>query len=230
MNYVIVIAILATPVVLAIVTGSILLKKALTKPVILPEEIALAAAWVFIVGSLVWLGVFLSESTLLGFGAPWTWITAAHFAFAGFGALSITSLSCRMVSSQRSLKVLRGLLIAHPIAYLVTAAGILGFRFCDEIASASYAVIFVVQLSAVVFGRPTRISRSPMLLAVVSLSVPLVTMVPAIAWAWGRPIFDMADMVRYHGIVNAVGHVGLGFVAFAWGRPQSHSIQQGTTS
>jgi hypothetical protein len=70
MNYAVVIAILVVPVVLAIVIGSILLKKALTKPVILPEEIALPVAWFFIVGSLVWLGVFLSESTLLGFGAP----------------------------------------------------------------------------------------------------------------------------------------------------------------
>lgn len=226
MNYVVVIGTLAVPVVLAIAIGSILLKKALTRPVILPEEIALAAAWVFIVGSLVWLGVFLSESTLLGFGAPWTWITAAHFAFAGFGALTITALSCRMVSRQRALSILRLLLVAHPVAYLVTAAGILGFLYCDEIGAASYVVIFVAQLSAVVFGRPTRVARAPMLLVVVSLSVPLVTMVPAIAWAWGRPIFDMADMVRYHGIVNAVGHIGLGFVAFAWGRPQSHSIQE----
>jgi len=230
MNYVVVIAILSGPAVLAIAIGSILLKKAFTRPVILPEEIALAAAWVFVVGSLVWLGVFLSGSTLLGFGAPWTWITAAHFAFAGFGTLTITSLSCRMVSRRRALSVLRLLLFAHPVAYLVTAAGILGFRYCDEIGAASYAAIFVAQLSAVVFGQPTRIARAPMLLVVASLSVPLVAMVPAIAWAWGRPIFDMADMVRYHGIVNATGHVGLGFVAFAWGRPQSHSIKHGTTS
>ena len=230
MNHFVVIAILAVPVVLAIAIGSILLKKALTSPVILPEEIALAAAWVFIVGGLVWLGIFLSESTLLGFGAPWTWITAAHFTFAGFGTLSITALSCRMVSSPRALRVLRLLLFVHPVAYLVTAAGILGFHYCDEIGATSYIVIFVTQLSAVVFGQPTRIARAPMRLVVVSLSVPLVTMVPAIAWAWGSPIFDMAEMVRYHGIVNAVGHVGLGFVAFAWGRPQSHSIRQANVS
>lgn len=227
MNFIVVIAILLVPAVLAIAMGSILLRKAFARPKILPEEIALAAAWVFVVGSLVWLGVFLSGSTLLGFGAPWTWITAAHFAFAGFGALTITSLSCRMVSSQRALRILRLLLFAHPLAYLVTAAGILGFRYCDEIGAISYALIFVVQLGAVVFGRPTRIARAPMLLVVVSLSVPLVTMVPAIAWAWGRPIFDMTDMVRYHGIVNAIGHVGLGFFAFAWSRPPSHSMQQG---
>lgn len=226
MNYTAVIAILVLPVVLAIAVGSILLRRAFMRTEVLPEELALAAAWVFVVGSLVWLGVYLGGSTLLGFGAPWTWITAAHFAFAGYGALTVTSLTCRVVSNERALRVLRFLLIAHPVAYFVTAAGILGFRYCDEIAATSYAIIFVVQLGAVVLGRPDRISRAPRLLSLVALSVPVVTMVPALAWAWGRPIFDISGMVRYHGIVNAIGHVGLGFVAFAWGRPPSHSVLQ----
>jgi hypothetical protein len=226
MTYTTVIATLAAPVLFAIATGCVLLKRAYARPKLLPEEIALAAAWIFVVGSLVWLGVFLSDSTLLGFGSPWTWITAAHFAFAGFGALTITSLSCRAVSNQQALKVLRLLLIVHPITYLVTAAGILGFRFCDEIAAVSYEFIFVTQLAAVVLGQPNRIARGPRILLLIALTVPVVTLVPALTWAWGRPIFDMAEMVRYHGIVNAIGHVGLGLVAFAWGRPQSHAISQ----
>lgn len=221
-----VVALLSVPVLLAITVGCTLLRRAFARPKLLPEELALAAAWIFLVGSLVWLGVFLSGSTLLGFGAPWTWITAAHFAFAGFGALTVTALSCRLVSARRALKTLRILLIAHPIAYLVTAAGILGFRHCDEVGAAGYLFIFVTQLGAVVFGRPNRMARAPRFLVVLALSVPLVTMVPALAWAWGDPIFDMAGMVRYHGIVNAVGHVGLGLFAFAWGRVPSHSVMQ----
>ena len=61
-----------------------LLRKALVRRERLPEDIALALAWVFVVGGLVWLGVFLSGSTLFGFGAPWTWLAAMHFFFAGF--------------------------------------------------------------------------------------------------------------------------------------------------
>jgi hypothetical protein len=224
MSYATVVAILAVPVLLAITVGCGLLKRAIARPELLSEEIALAAAWIFVVGSLVWLGAFLSGSTLLGFGSPWTWITAAHFAFAGFGALTVTAFSCRMVSNRRALRILRILLVAHPVAYLVTSAGILGFRYCDEVAATSYGVIFVTQLGAVVFGQPTRIARAPLLLAVFALTVPVVTMVPALAWAWGSPIFDMAGMVRYHGIVNAIGHVGLGLSAFAWGRTPSHSV------
>lgn len=217
------IAILAAPFLLTIAVGAVLLKRAFARPQRLPEEFALAAAWVFLVGSLVWLGAFLSESTLLGFAAPWTWITAAHFAFAGFGALTVTALSCRVVSNPHALKVLRLLLVAHPLAYLVTAAGILGFRYCDEAGAVSYGLIFVTQWVAVVLGRPARIARGPWLLLVLALTVPLATMAPALAWAWGRPILQMSQMVTYHGIVNAVGHVGLAFVAFAWGRPPSHS-------
>lgn len=138
----------------------------------------------------------------------------------------MTSLSCRVVSNRQALKVLRLLLLVHPITYLVTAAGILGFRYCDEVAAVSYELIFVTQLGAFIFGQPNRISRGPRFLLILALAVPVATQVPALAWAWGRPILDLAEMVRYHGIVNAIGHVGLGFAALAWGRPQSHSISQ----
>jgi len=36
---------------------------------------------------------------------------------------------------------------------------------------------------------------------------------PAVAWAWGKPIFDIVRIVRYQGIVNAFGHVGLALMA-----------------
>jgi hypothetical protein len=217
------VALLIVPVLMAIAVGSVLLRRAFRRQEILPEEMALAVAWVFIVGSLVWLGVYFHGSTLLGFGAPWTWITAAHFTFAGYGALTVTALSCRVVSNRLSLRMLRILLLLHPIAYLVIAAGILGYRYCDEVGAASYVLIFLSQWAAVVFGRPHRMARGPLFLAVFALTVPLVTMIPALAWAWGRPMFDMGGMVRYHGIVNAIGHVGLGLIAFAWGRVTSHS-------
>lgn len=216
-------AILAVPVFLVIAVGCVLLRRAFARAQVLPEEIALAVAWVFIVASLVWLGVFLSGETLLGFGEPWTWITAAHFTFAGYGALTVTSLCCRVVSDRRALRILRMLLVAHPLAYLVTAAGILGYPHCDEVGAASYALIFVMQLGAIAFGRPHRIARGPLYLVIFALVVPLVTMVPALAWAWGNPIFGIFDMVKYHGIVNAIGHVGVGLFAFAWGRVPSHS-------
>jgi hypothetical protein len=226
MTHLAVIAILTAAILLAIAIGRVLLRRAFKRPELLPEEIALAVAWVFVVGGLIWLGVFLTGSTLLGFGAPWTWLAAAHFGVAGFGALTVTAFSCRAVSNRQALRILRILLLVHPVAYLVTAAGISGSRYCSELGAASYELIFITQLGAVVLGRPDRIARYPRLLLVLALTVPVMTMVPALAWAWGRQIFDIAGMVRYHGIINAVGHVGLGLAAFVWGRPPSHSIIQ----
>lgn len=224
MTHTTVIALLSAPVLFAVAFGCVLLRRAFAREKLLPEEIALAAAWVYVVGSLVWLGVFLSGSTLLGFGAPWSWLAAAHFAAAGFGALTVTALSCRAVSDRRALRILRILLVAHPITYLVTAAGIYGFRYCDELGAAGYELIFVIQLVAFVLGRPDRMARGTRLLVVLALAVPVATLIPAITWAWGRPVLDMTGMVRYHGLVNAIGHVGLGLAAFTWGRPPSHSI------
>jgi hypothetical protein len=208
---------------LAVATGVFLLRRAFARAELLPEEVALAAAWVFVVGSLVWLEAFLSGRTLLGFGAPWTWITASHFVTAGFGAITVTALTCRAVSDTRALRTLRFLLGTHPVVYLVTAAGISGWPYGDELGATGYALIFIVQLVAFLFGRPDRMARGPRSLATLALTVPVGTVVPALAWAWGRPMFDLFEMVHYHGIVNAVGHVGVGLAAFAWGRPDAHS-------
>ena len=183
----------------------------------LPEEIALVGAWVFLGGSLVWLAAYIFDYPLLGYTEPWTWLAAAHFAAAGFGALTITALTCKVVADRQWLRRLRLLLVAHPIAYLTIAAGISGWPFADEIGSSLYAILFVVQLCAYLLGKPNKLSRGPRILVGISLTVPVVTMVFALAWGWGRPIFEMDDMVRYHGIVNAIGHVGLGFIGFGWG-------------
>lgn len=219
-----VVVVLAVPIGLAITVGSVLLRRAFARPTRLPEEFAFAVAWVFVVGGLVWLGAALSGSRLLGYGPPWTWLAAAHFTFAGYGALTVTAICCRVVSGDRSLKVLRVLLLVHPLAYLVTAGGIMGFRYCDEIGAVSYELLFLIQLLAVVLGQPHRLDRRPRSLFVCALTVPVATLVPAVAWAFGRPIFHMDEMVRYHGVVNAIGHVGLAFGAFVWGRPPVHSI------
>lgn len=223
MSQITTIAVLAAPALIAVAVGCVLLRRAFAHVECLPEEMALAVAWVFMVGSIVWLGVFLSGSSLLGFGAPWNWLAASHFAAAGFGALTVSALACRAVSDPRALWILRLLLVAHPITYLVTAGGIYGLRYCDELGAAGYWLIFLLQLGAFVFGKPDRMPRGAGIMAVLSLAVPVVTLIPAISWAWGRPLLDISGMVRYHGLVNAIGHVGLGLAAFAWGRPPSHS-------
>lgn len=221
------ISVCALPTLAAVIVGVTRLRRAFERQELLPEEVALGAAWFFLVGSFIWLVPFLSNSRFLGFGAPLTWLAAAHFAAAGFGALTVTAFACRAVSEIRALRILRFLLVAHPVAYFATAAGISGIAYCSEIGAALYEVIFVAQLFAVVFGRPNRIARGPRRLLVLALAVPVATLVPSLAWAWGSPFLDLAGMIRYHGLVNAIGHVGLGLAAFGLGEtagPLTHSL------
>jgi hypothetical protein len=208
---------------LAIVIGLALLKRSFSRLHLLPEEVALSVAWVFLVGSLVWLAAYAVDYPLLGYTAPWTWLAAAHFAVAGFGGLTITALTCRSVSNKFWLRVLRVLLFVHPIAYLVTASGISGLDYSDQIGATLYEMIFVVQLCAFLLGGPSTLPTGPRRLVGLSLAVPVLTLTFALAWAWGSPIFDLDEMVWFHGIANAVGHIGLGFIGFGWGRPASHS-------
>lgn len=49
-----------------------------------------------------------------------------------------------------------------------------------------------------------------------ALVVPIVTLIPAVAWAWGHPLLSLDEMVRYHGLANAMGHAPLGLVSLAW--------------
>jgi hypothetical protein len=216
-------ALLAVALLGVALVGYRLLRRAFGRVQVLAEEVALGLAWIFVGGGLIWLSAYLRGETLLGFAAPWTWLAAAHFGAAGFGALTITALTCRTVSNALSLSVLRALLVVHPLAYLVTAAGISGVPHCNELGATAYELIFVTQLGAFVLGRPDRIAGGPRLVVALSLLVPVVTLVPSLAWAWGAPLFDLSEMIRYHGLVNATGHVGLGFVAFGWGRPEAHS-------
>jgi hypothetical protein len=221
-------ALLALSLLAVALVGFRLLKRALGRDKLLPEELALAAAWIFVGGGLVWLSAYLRGETLLGFTAPWTWLAAAHFGAAGFGALTITALACRAVTSDHALALLRTLLAVHPVAYLVTAAGISGVPHCNELGAVSYELIFVMQLGAFVLGRPNRMKRGPRVVAALAMLVPVVTLVPSLAWAWGAPLFDLSGMIRYHGLVNAIGHAGLGLVAFGWGRPEAHSPLRAT--
>lgn len=217
------IALLAPAALLAVGVGLRLLQRAAARTERLPEELALGAAWVFVVGGLVWLEAYISGATLLGFGEPWTWLAAAHFGAAGFGALTVTALTCRVVSDPRALRVLRALLLVHPVAYLVVAGGISDLPLLDELGASLYAGLFLAQLAAFLGGGAPRMGRGPRAVLLFSLLVPFWTMIPALAWGFGRPLFGIYEMARYHGLVNAIGHVGVGLCAFAWGRPPAHA-------
>jgi hypothetical protein len=219
MSHTAAVALLLLPALACVVAGSKMLEHAMRRPVLLIEDLALALAWVFPLGSLVWLEAYLTRSTLFGFDAPWTWLTAAHFGAAGFGALTISAWLVRTVPGQRPRRVLQGLLFVHPVVFGCVAAGITGAPYLDEIGATVYAAIFIVQATVYVLAAQPRGPLRARLLLGVALWVPVCTMVPAVAWAWGRPVWNLDEMIVGHGLVNAIGHVGVGLLALAWLRP-----------
>jgi len=213
------IAILALPVLGAVTAGLMQLRNAFRRPVLLPEDLALAFAWIYPVGAAFWLEAWLTGSRRLGFEAPWTWLTAAHFLVAGFGALTVSAWMTRTVSQAGARHVLYGVLIAHPIAFAAVAAGLAGVPLADEIGTLVYGSLFIVQgITFIVASRSegSALARIGLGLAV---WVPVFTLVPAVGWAWGRPAWSLDEMVVYHGLTNAIAHVGLGLAMLAWLRP-----------
>jgi hypothetical protein len=208
-------ALVAALAAVALYAGARLLREALRRPVLLVEDLALAAAWAFVLGGLVWLRAHLTGSALLGFGEPWTWLTASHFGAAGYGALTVTALVTRMVEGERARRLFIALLVAHPIAFACTAAGIAGVRVLDQIGAPIYLAIFLAQAVAWTVAAAPAGPRAVRMALVLALWLPVATMVPAVAWAWGVQVWDLGEMIRYHGGANAAGHVGLGLGTLA---------------
>ncbi|MCB0323865.1 MAG: hypothetical protein KDD69_09840 [Bdellovibrionales bacterium] len=71
--------------------------------------------------------------------------------------------------------------MAHPIAYLITAAGVSGLAYSEELGATSYLLIFPIQLWAVVCGTTDRIGTYPRSLLILALVVPGITLLPALA-------------------------------------------------
>lgn len=199
--------------------GARLLRAALARPVLLLEELALVLACAYPVGAAAWLWAWLEGTTLLGFGAPWTWLTAAHFFVAGAGALALTALVTRLVDARLGRRVMLVLVALHPVAFATVAAGLSGVAWADELGAPLYALLFAVQAIVYLFATPSRGHAVARVGLGVALLVPIATLVPAVGWAWRRPMLSLDDMVRFHGVANALGHVGLGLAMLAWLRP-----------
>jgi hypothetical protein len=214
---------------LGVAGGLWALRSALRRVALTLEELALAVAWGFVVGGSFWLRAFLARDSFLGFYAPWTWLTAAHFHVAGFAALTITALCVRLTPSRRGRSTLRSLLVFHPLLFAGVAAGLTGVPYVDDVAAVGYATLFAVQLLVVArtvtwsllpFGSsPVRIVAGRLLL-LGALAVPLVTLIPAIAWALHAPLWDFDQMIERHGLVNALGHAGVGLFALLLLQPR----------
>jgi hypothetical protein len=180
------------------------------------SELGLLAAFGFLgVG-----GLFLAFDRIGfqpgGFSAEIILLTAIHFHFAGFGAMSVTSLLARRWALMAA--PVFGLLIGIP----VTALGfVTGSMILNAVGASITGASGIALAVALLFDRSP---RSMPLRAAWSLAglVLLIAMPMGIAWsvaiAMGSSFLDVDQMVRTHGELNAIAVV---LLAIAVPRPET---------
>lgn len=181
-------------------------------------ELVIDVALVMVPGGAVWLAVYRMDLVLGGFGGLATVLTAGHFHTAGFGALIVAGLVGRAVAgAPRARRVHAVVAAALVLAYAAMAAGIATGEHAFELAGASLYAFALPAIAGLQMFAGVRVADRPArALLVLSSLCLLVSTVYALRFAaegfYGAAV-PIMTMLRMHGLVNAVGFVGLG----VWG-------------
>lgn len=175
-------------------------------------------AWGWLPVAAGWFTASRAGVAPLGFGEPITLLTAAHFHVAGFGLSVLAGATAHRLRGRGAGR------LAWVAWLLVTTGPILvatGFTIDEPtlnmvgafvVAGGVYLLSACLVMVAGPWPRPARTC------ARIAAVVPLVPMVLAVAYSLGpvlgTPAPSIELMVRAHGIVNALGFVGLGLAAF----------------
>jgi len=167
-------------------------------------------------------GIWLVASRLglqpLGFQEPIVLLTAVHFHFAGFLSTVLAGLTYERLRETRWSKPLRA-----PLAGVVVGPGLLGLAFLagPKVKLAAVMLIVVGQFGlAIGMVRVALSIENPVGRAMLLLSSGCVVagMALAATWALGeyplQPFVDLANMARYHGVLNAVGFGVCGLIGW----------------
>ncbi|MCB9587005.1 MAG: YndJ family protein [Polyangiaceae bacterium] len=151
--------------------------------------------------------------TVLGFSGLWAGLTAAHFHFAGFATPILLS---------RGLFRAGGSSVRQWAEVALLALGVpsvaLGITFSPVLALFGTACM-VLPIWSYAFGALRAKAGTGLVRLLRSLSalVPLLTMSLALAWSLSVVLrvswLDLNQMIRYHGLANALGFISLGFAA-----------------
>ncbi|MGE0325685.1 MAG: YndJ family transporter [Polyangiaceae bacterium] len=150
--------------------------------------------------------------TVLGFSGLWSGLTAAHFHFAGFSTPILLGLGLQRVPRRKLNWGEVGLLT------LGVPSVALGITFSPELALLGTACMALPIWAYCLRALGAR-SGSGLVRVLRSLSalVPLLTMSLALVWSLSVVLrvswLDLNQMIRYHGLANALGFISLGFTA-----------------
>jgi hypothetical protein len=167
----------------------------------------LAATWAFVAtGSLIMSCLGL---TPFGIHEPIVQLTAVHYLFAGVGALGLAG-------GMRSTGAVAITASAPP----VVAIGFVTGWAAPQVGGAVLMAAGVFPIAALELRAALMDRRSPVARRVLLLMSGLAVWAPmalAVAWAagqhWNVPALSVPDMVRWHGLPNALGFVIAGLAA-----------------
>ena len=192
------------------------------------EETALDLGHAYLVVGGAWAFAYVNDLTVMGFGGLQSLLTAAHFHYAGFGACVVAGLVGRALPSRgrvRALYVPATLGMMSGVALL--AAGIAAWPPLERAAAwvvAASLVSLGLLVAGLAAGSGPGLARA--LLALAGLS----TLFSGAMAAWfsatgfARAGYEeLSTMVAWHGLVNALGFVGLGLLGLRLLRPPSRA-------
>jgi YndJ-like protein len=198
------------------------------------DEVAIDAGLIYISVGGVWLSLSRLGVRPLGFSAVIVLLTAVHFHYSGFAAPILVGMTGRRIaeSDPSSWSTFRILAVAVILGTPLLAAGITFSRTLETLAALllagslfalSFVVIFDVtpSLDSVLARILLRCSGASCALAM------LVACVYATGAASGSRALDIPAMARLHGMLNGLGFVLCGLVAWTIVRPRSRLADPG---
>ena len=180
-----------------------------------PGDTTLKLAFLYAPVGGVWALASAWKHGLMGFDPLMTLLTADHFCYVTLGAMVWASQAGKTLGTSKAYRWLTRLMWISPafVAVGITWSHWLGRATLMECLAVTAQVGATTGISLLWLMKG---ERNPAL--TVSALCSLLTMALAINYAWGRwfPLnhLDIAWMIPYHGLVNALGFVTLGLVAW----------------
>lgn len=174
-----------------------------------------------------WLGAYAGDLQVMQFHGLQCLLTAAHFHYAGFGACTVTALVGHSLDDTPTPAWVRTLYSVAAVGMMagiaLLAAGITASRTLEHLAGWEVAACTAI-MGALLLRRATLPAR-PLARGLFALSGAATALSSALAFDFARSGFarlgahTLERMVRYHGLVNALGFVGCALVAFTLAPP-----------
>jgi YndJ-like protein len=189
-------------------------------------ELCIAAGLLYLPVGAIWFTLSRLGANPLGFGDTIVLLTAVHFHYAGYALPIFAGWTGRWLArnAPASMRVFRYMAAGVVAGMALVAAGItvtaLTGSLLLEGAAVAVLALSVLALSALLLRRVVEAVTNPLARVLLLLSAlsPVVSMLFALAYAGGRLSgawqLTIAQMISWHGWLNAVGLVLCGLLAW----------------